>query len=34
MASMVQRYAHIRADTLADKLDAMVTVEKQQATGA
>ena len=23
MASMVQRYAHIRADTLADKLDAM-----------
>lgn len=34
MASMVQRYAHIRADTLADKLDAMVAVEKQQATEA
>ena len=29
MASMVQRYAHLRADTLADKLDAMYKVEKE-----
>ena len=31
MASMVQRYAHIRADILADKLDSMNATGEQQA---
>ncbi len=34
MALMVQRYAHIYADTMADKLDALDAVGTKQATEA